>query len=310
MANNVWNGSSVAHRPPPSTWLRALGNHLCLHHSLFWYWERTWRWSSRAAAGWSTSFQQTFHIIQLCPWQEKQVSRLTQKPLFHWSVILPWLNHLPVSGYEVVLSGGATYLITKLQGLISGTKYNYILQDHHLTHSMLPCSERGGKWTFLTRKKEWHAAICHHEDWVPETLQTYPEQQHPLSYTWSPWNKSHGTYICQREMRSAVGLLFHSLGREEADHEYGVRCICALGWEWIFRLKWIPSFLLSMFHLAVLLLDLSSTRGPCELVVNWFGWLFVLGWRLATFNSRMLYFTHWGPLLKSIALLLPDIQKA
>lgn len=30
------------------------------------------------------------------------------------------------------------------------------------------------------------------------------------------------TYICQKEKRSAVGLEFHSLGREKADHEYGM----------------------------------------------------------------------------------------
>lgn len=89
MANNVWNGSSIANHPLPSTWLRALSYHLRLHHSLFRYRECTWRWSSRAAAGWSTSFQQTFHVIQLCPWQKKQVSRLTKKPLLHWSVTLP-----------------------------------------------------------------------------------------------------------------------------------------------------------------------------------------------------------------------------
>lgn len=192
--------------------------------------------------------------------------------------------NLPAAVSEVVLSRGDTYLITKLRSHISGTKYNSILARPQ--HASLFRNRR----YMNVLKKEWGAAICHHEDRVPEPLQTYPEQQHPLSYTWSPWNKGHGTYICQREMHSAVGLVFHSLGREKANH--GVRCICALGSEWIFMLKWIPSFLLSVFRLAALLLDLSSTQGPCELVVNWFGWLFVWGSHFATFNSRELYFTN------------------
>lgn len=91
---NCLEGSSIANCSLPCTWLRALGNHLCFHHSFFRYRESTWWRSSRAAAGWSTSFQQTFYIIQLCPWQEKEAYKLIQKPLFHWSVILPRLNHL------------------------------------------------------------------------------------------------------------------------------------------------------------------------------------------------------------------------
>lgn len=62
--------------------------------------------------------------------------------------------------------------------------------------------------------------------------------------------------------------------------------------EWIFRLKIIPSFLLSVFYLAVLLLDLSSIPGPCEPAVNQFGRLFVLGLHFASLNFRGLYFTH------------------
>lgn len=246
-----------------STWLRTLGNHLCLHHSLFWYWECTWRWSSRAAAGWSTSFQQTFHIIQFCPCQEKKRVQITQQPLFHWFVILPWLNHsVPLTCVSIKLYFLGVPLNNKASGPLSGTKYNYILAraPSNIQHASL--FRKGRQMNVLNRQKELHAAFCPHEDWTPETLQTYPEQQHPLSYTWSPWNESHSTYICQREMHSAIGLVFHSLENEKADHEYGVRCICALGWEWIFRLNWILPFLLSMFHLAVLLLDLSCTYSP------------------------------------------------
>lgn len=127
MANNVWNGSSTANHSLPNTWLRALSNHLCLHHSFFRYRERTWWWSSRAAAGWSTSFQQTFHIIQLCPWKEKQVSRLTQKPLFHWSVILPWLNHSVEFTCECLwsctFSGGAFWGCHLLNNKASGPHF-------------------------------------------------------------------------------------------------------------------------------------------------------------------------------------------
>lgn len=153
MTNNIWSDSSIANRPLPSTWLRALSNQLCLHHSLFWYRERTWRWSSRAAAGWSTSFQQTFHIIQLCPWQEKQVSRLTQKSLFHWSVILLWLNHSVEFTCECLWSctfwgcllGVPLTYQQSFRASFLGLTTTTSLQDHHLTHNMLPCSERGDK---------------------------------------------------------------------------------------------------------------------------------------------------------------------
>lgn len=39
-----------------------------------------------------------------------------------------------------------------------------------------------------------------------------------------------------------------------------------------------------MFHLAVLLLNLSSTHGPCELVANGLGQVFVLGSHFVTLN--------------------------
>lgn len=42
--------------------------------------------------------------------------------------------------------------------------------------------------------------------------------------------------------------------------------------------------------LCSIFLDLSSTHGLCELVVNWFGWFFVLGSHFATFNSTELLF--------------------
>lgn len=75
--------------------------------------------------------------------------------------------------------------------------------------------------------------MCQHEDWGPRNAAEIPRAAtpsvlHPIPLERKP---ARGTYTCQRETRSAAGLVFHSLKRENAAYEYGVRCICALGWE-------------------------------------------------------------------------------
>jgi len=107
---------------------------------------------------------------------------------------MPWLNHSVefTCVCAVVLSGGVIYLMTKLQGLISGTTYNYILArpPSNLQHASL---FRKGRQMNVPNKKK-RMTCCYLSSWrsgprdttdIPRaaTLYLIPDPPRIPSYT-------------------------------------------------------------------------------------------------------------------------------